>query len=86
VVFLVDVRACSDGQLDCAPVGSFASNLSALAVVDGQQGGVPLVIFDEGLHNTLVISPANAFMATNVYYDEDTNNIKWGVQGKVSIM
>ena len=69
--------------MNCAAVGSFDDDIMSLGVVDGQRGGVPLVVFDKSMKETVIISPANAFMATNFYYDEGDNAMKWGVQGKV---
>jgi hypothetical protein len=78
-------RACPDGVVFCTPAGTLhgpgAYNLSTL---DGQQGGVPLVMFDANLATTVVVSPMNHFMASSVRYDNASDALLYGLQGKVS--
>jgi len=53
-------------------------------VPSGVSGTAPIVIFDESLDTTAVISPAYNFMAANQYFSQGDACLQYGVMGNVS--
>ena len=51
------------GQIGSTPIGVFDSSLKE--IYKGMEGGLPLVVFDSDMENTVVISPQNTFMSAH---------------------
>jgi hypothetical protein len=49
----------------------------------GQNGGIPLIIFNSENTNTLVLSPLNNFMSSNMLIVNDNKSFGFGIQGLV---
>ena len=51
------------GQIGSTPTGPFDPSLKE--IYKGMEGGLPLVVFDSDMENTVVISPQNTFMSAH---------------------
>jgi hypothetical protein len=77
--------ACPNGTLPCTYSGELGTEAATKTIlgIHGQEGLMPLVLFDAQRTLTAVLSPMNNFMTTNVWLDEPAGALLYGVQGKV---